>query len=202
MKYLKTYNESKKPSPKKVQKLDYHDMMDYLEKKYNFQSRGFSGIPSTMDVDRHFDNWCDKHNLPQKDKDGKYRNSSQIFYKQYQAAPDGEKEKPPYMDFWHYLVDINEPHNGSYIYIPREVEEDEINDPQYVLNMYKDLKKQYKNDPEMCKNCDIIIKRQEEEIKNPKPDPWKGWKQQITDLIFKEFGEFADGDSLEVWVEW
>ena len=35
-----------------------------------------------------------------------------------------------------------------------------------------------------------------------KPDPWKGWKQQITDLIFKEFGEYATDDSLRVWVEW
>ena len=57
-------------------------------------------------------------------------------------------------------------------------------------------------DKKHIENCKELIRREEEELKNPKVDPWKGWRQQITDLIFKEFGEFAQDDSLEVWVEW
>jgi len=60
----------------------------------------------------------------------------------------------------------------------------------------------YPKDKKMNKNLDILIAREEEALKNPKLDPGKGWKQQITDLIFEEFGEYANGDSLRVWVEW
>jgi hypothetical protein len=128
MKRLTTYKlfEAKeKPTPTaeknniRRRKLDYHDMMEYLEDKYNFKERGFSGIPSTMDVDKHFNKWCDKHGLPQKDSEGKYRSSSQEFYTQYKEAEDGEKTKPPYMDFWHYLCDYNDENmrNDGYIHI-------------------------------------------------------------------------------------
>ena len=55
-------------------------------------------------------------------------------------------------------------------------------------------------DPETIKNLKIIIDR--EESSTPKDNPWKGWEQKITDLIFKEYGEFAKGDFIDVWVEW
>lgn len=191
--------EGQKPGPKMEPKLDYDEMMDFLENKYNFQSRGFTGIPSTMDYSNHFDNWCDKQGLPQKDKKGNYRISSQIFYKMYQEAEDGEKEKPPYMDFWHYLCDVCEPHNGSYIWIPKEASVDSWEEKhKQRLEMYNDLKKQYKNDKKILQDIDIIISKE----KDSKKGPWEGWQQQITDLIFKEFGEYSDGDDLRVWVEW
>jgi len=172
---MKTYENFKKPAPKQEPKLDYDDMMDYLEKKYNFESRGFTGIPSTMNYDSHAE---------------------------YKNADDGKKAKPPYMDFWHYLVDQNDGlGNGSFIYIPKVVPKvDRTTDDN--IDMYKQLLNMYPNDKEIKKNVDILIKREEEEKKNPKVDPWKGWRQQITDLIFKEFGEYSDGDSLKVWVEW
>jgi hypothetical protein len=184
-------------------KLDYHDMMEYLEEKYNFKARGFSGIP-TMNVDKHFDKWCDKHGLSQKDSKDKHRSSSQEFYTQYKEAEDGEKTKPPYMDFWHYLVEYNDENmrNGGYITIPRTVDTSKDPSPERNLDMYRKLKAMYPKDKEINKNLDIVIAREEEALKNPKVDPWKGWKQQITDLIFKEFGEYANGDYLRVWVEW
>ena len=82
MKYLKKFNESGKPLPEEqsVTKLDYNQMMNWLERKYNFKSRGFTGIPSKMDRDNHFNNWCNKHGLPMKDSEGKHRSSSQIFW--------------------------------------------------------------------------------------------------------------------------
>jgi hypothetical protein len=185
-------------------KLDYHDMMEYLEDKYNFKERGFSGIPSTMDVDKHFNKWCDKHGLGQKDSEGKHRSSSQEFYKQYKDAEDGEKTKPPYMDFWHYLTEYNDENvrNGGYIHIPRTADTSKDSSPEKNLDMYRKIKAMYPRDKEINKNLDIVIAREEEALNNPKLNPWKDWKQQITDLIFKEFDEYATDDSLRVWVEW
>ena len=210
MKYLKPFNESNKPEPQTIRKgvsfLDYHDMIEYLQKKYNFQSRGFSGIPSTMDRDNHFNEWCDKHGLGKKDSEGKDRISSKEFYKIYRTAEDGEISKPPYMDFWHYLCDINEIHNGSYIHIPKEVDSSDENRPQENIKMYKSLiemeLREKKPSKKHIKNCEELIRREEEELKNPKKDPWAGWKKQITDLIFKEFGEYEKDDYITVWVEW
>ncbi len=210
MKHLKPFNESNKPEPQTIRKgvtfLDYHEMMEYLENKYNFESREFSGIPSTMNRDKHFDEWCDKHGLDKKDSKGKTRQNSQEFYKMYKVAEDGERLKPPYMDFWHYLCDINDIHNGTYIHIPREVDDSDEITPESTIQMYKwMLSKELKEknpDKEHIKNCEELIRRQEEEMKNPKVDPWKGWKQKITDLIFKEFGEYANDDYLTVFVEW
>lgn len=207
MKWIKKFNEAK-PALVTRSHLDYSDMMKYLEEKYNFESRGFTGIPSEIpDVTRHFYRWCDAHNLNQKDSEGKNRGSSQEFYKMYQVAEDGEKAKPPYMDYWHYLCDINpELHNGSYISIPRHVDSSHKMTTQSSLDMFNrllanELKKKKKSGKYIA-DLKELIRREEEELKNPKVDPWHGWEQQITDLIFKEFGEHADGDYLEVWVDW
>jgi hypothetical protein len=163
MKHLKNFNEAKKPGPKVVKqtKLDYHGMIKYLERKFNFESRGFSGIPS--------------------------------------QGNQGDR----YMDYWHYLVEINDDaRNGSYISIPEKVEREKID----TIQLYKDLIKMYPKDKKIVKNAEIMIKREEEERKNPKVDPFENWEQEITDLIFKEFGEYAKGEDgeryLEVWIEW
>ena len=202
MNHLKGFNEAKKPAAKTISKLDYHDMMEFLEEKYNFKSREFTGIPSTMDYDRHFDNWCDSKNLPKKDSKGKDRHISKEFLEMYAKDPDGENAKPPYMDYWHYLCDLCEPHNGSFISIPKEVYENDRTTPSNMIKVYQKLIEEYPNDKEMKEICDELIRREEEEIKNPRIDTWSGWKQKITDLIFKEFGEYADNDSIQVWVEW
>jgi len=206
MKHLKAFNESNKPEAETIRKgvsfFDYHDMIEYLENKYNFQSRGFTGIPSTINRDNHFNEWCDKHGLGQKDSKDKTRTNSQEFYKMYQSSPDGENSKPPYMDFWHYLCDINDVHNGTYIQIPKEVDTSDELTPQKNIENYKSLMQMYPKDKEIRKNCEELIRREEEEMKNPKVDPWSNWKQKITDLIFKEFGESTKDDHLTVWVEW
>lgn len=117
MKHIKKFNEAKKPKGEMVRKLDYHDMMKYLEKKYKFESREFSGIPST------------------------HKNSNKSF--------------EPYMDYWHYLCKVNdELSNGSFIYIPREVDNSGELTPQNIIDNYKFMKKEFKNDKKMIKNLD------------------------------------------------
>jgi hypothetical protein len=204
--HLKSFNESNKPEQKTIRKgvsfFDYNDMIKYLESKYNFASREFTGIPSTFNRGNHFNEWCDKHGLGKKDSKKKDRVSSQEFWKMYKAAADGENSKPPYMDFWHYLCDINEVENGSYIQIPKEVDTSDEITPQKSIEMFQSLMKMYPDDKEIRNNCEELIRREEENIKNPKVSPWANWEQKITDLIFKEFGESTKDDYLTVWVEW
>ncbi len=185
---------------KKTGRLDYHKMIEYLEKKYNFEARGFTGIPSTVpNVDNHFYDWCKKHKLPKKDPDGLDMGSSTIYFEQYKKAEDGKKSLPPYMDFWHYLTDVNEVHNGGTIAIYRKVDTSRDLTPAKTLKMYKDLLKTTK-DRATRKNLEFLIHREE----NTKPvvNPFEGWKQKITDLIFEEFGQYAEGDHIEVYVNW
>jgi hypothetical protein len=109
------------------------------------------------------------------------------------------------MDYWHYLCDVCEPHNGSFIYIPRKVESNKTT-RQDTIDMFKsmldnELKRRFPNKRHV-KDLEELIAREEEHINNPKVDPWDGWEQKITDLIFQEFGEYAEDDYLEVWVEW
>jgi hypothetical protein len=192
-------DENKKPKAKKVKekKLDYHEMMDYLEKKYDFEERGFSGIPSKIkDIDRHFYRWCDDHNLPEEDTEGVNRGSSQSYYNMYKDAEDGYKLKPPYMDFWHYLCDENpELNNGSYIHIPKIANVKKLD----ALKMYSDMLLTTK-DKKLLKLLSEVIEKEKEFQKIP--DPWLGWQQQITDLIFKEFGEYEKDGYLRCWVDW
>jgi hypothetical protein len=156
---LGEFSRKRKVKPK----FYYRKMMDYLEKKYGFKSRGFRGIP-IEENGNSYEDWCYLHNIPEVDPEGKKRIISDIFRNMYKEAEDGEKTAIPYMDFLHYLADINEDafYNGAYILIPREVIEEE---------------------------CTGVGK-------------WKGWEQDITDLIFYEFGKYAKKGYLEVWIKW
>lgn len=57
---------------------------------------------------RHFEDWHRSHGLPRVDADGNETGSSQIFMQQYDAAPDGRAVRPPYVNFWHWLLDAYE----------------------------------------------------------------------------------------------
>lgn len=53
----------------------------------------------------HFGEWHRKHALPTLDSDGRDIGSSHIFMTMYREAPDGQCRKPPYVNFWHWLID-------------------------------------------------------------------------------------------------
>lgn len=63
-------------------------------------------------------------------------------------------------------------HNGSFIYIPKEVDNSDERTPQKNIEMYKSLidleLKQKRPNKKHIENCKELIKREEKELKNPK----------------------------------
>lgn len=110
--------------PKKIKKLtkpilqtktesffDYHECIEFLEQKHNVDFRDWAKSHG------HFNSWCDKKGLGQLDPEGKLRGSSQIWFAQYSKDPKGMANRPPYQDFWHFLIDLYQIHNGCVITI-------------------------------------------------------------------------------------
>lgn len=53
-----------------------------------------------------FYEWCDSKGYGEKDPEGKYRGSSQIWFAEHQEeCRDGKWFRTPYMDFWHWQLD-------------------------------------------------------------------------------------------------
>lgn len=52
----------------------------------------------------HFVEWHAGRGLPDRDPDGLPVGSSRIFMSMYDDAPDGRAQRPPYVNFWHWLL--------------------------------------------------------------------------------------------------
>lgn len=97
-------SEIAKPALDAQGRVRYEDAITYLENKYDFDSRDFSGSQS------YYAKWCKKH--------GKRPNPSAVAdqqsqWSEYCAAPDGEQAEPPYENFWHWLLDLAQPLGGK-----------------------------------------------------------------------------------------
>lgn len=90
---------------------DYHELFEYLQEKFDIDVNDFAGSC------QHFYTWCDSRGYGEKDPEGKRRGASNIWFAEYQKAPDGEKKCPPYLDFTHWLADQYEMGNGDYFTI-------------------------------------------------------------------------------------
>ena len=127
----------KKPELKyHVEKMfSYSDVIGYIENKYNIATR------DVLDHLNHYRNWCNKHNIPDKDATGKGRGSSIIFFQRYKDADDGEKISPEYRDFWHWFVDNNEKCiNGCVMYFYFN---DRKKAPDWVKEILDMIKKEF-----------------------------------------------------------
>ena len=64
-------------------------------------------LRDVRDSDSHFGQWADKkgYTINKKDPQGKYRSSSQIWWSEYMTDPEGNDTRPPYLDFWHWLIE-------------------------------------------------------------------------------------------------
>jgi hypothetical protein len=79
----------KKPGKKQSKPhWDYHEVIDFIENKYNIVTRGY--IPKSGFTPEQLKKHADTN-----------------------RGGDGI----PYLDFWHYLVAQNEVHNGCFIYL-------------------------------------------------------------------------------------
>lgn len=87
---------------------DYHQVFDYLNQKYDMDICDFANSHS------HFNIWCDSRGYGKTDPKGNSRNASQIWFAEYQSAPDGAAQCPPYLNFSHWLADNYNLNNGAY----------------------------------------------------------------------------------------
>tara|TARA_R110000772_G_scaffold17946_1_gene49746 strand:- start:5970 stop:6521 length:552 start_codon:yes stop_codon:yes gene_type:complete len=180
-----------KPEQETRTKLDWHNCQKYIEDKHDIRIRDY-GRPEHAHLEYEKEGFGSVYASPQEYEgknyawiDGKgekvevtkkqYKEEFEKYYARCKAFKVWKEEKygveAPYMDFWHYLIDVNyDVSNGCYIWIPKKVAKD---------NSY---------------------------AKIGEGTQWEGWVQKITELIFEEFGEYADVDGgeeiLEVWVDW
>jgi hypothetical protein len=166
-----------KPTMKqRAEVLDYHEMINYIEKKHNIDVRDYAGRDnrrkehqkitgiSVYESPQHYGGnyyaWIDGNHkkVDKKTHDEQW----EIHKKNNKAFAEWDKEQGvlPYLDFWHWMTDKHfyEVHNGQTTSL----------------------------------NPSIILKED-----NPE------WVQEIAQMIQDDFGELADKDGdIMVLIEW
>ncbi len=87
---------------------DWFDIQDEICKCMGIKENQFRDLKESHG---HFNKWCDSKGYGKKDPEGKDRNSSQIWYGEYQEAADGVVARPPYYDLWHVALKSVVPNN-------------------------------------------------------------------------------------------
>ncbi|UOL48660.1 hypothetical protein [Pseudomonas phage Astolliot] len=79
--------------------MQIHVLFEQIEK---LSGKHPSDWEESMD---HFTKWHAAKGYPENDSEGKHFRSSQIWYAEYKADPMGNGLRPPYKNFWHWLLD-------------------------------------------------------------------------------------------------
>lgn len=124
--------------------VDFSQLMERLQNKHGYDYRDMA------DSNSHFGKWCDAKGYGSHDPNGNHRNSSQFWYAEYQRAPDGKAQRPPYQDVWHWFIDwpLSEFNRGGVteMYLDELIEEaDEI--PDYVMRVLRDIQSEVQGHP-------------------------------------------------------
>lgn len=83
------------------QPYDFSDLQDELK------ARGIN-VYDVFKRTGSFDNWCNRKGYGKIDPEGKHRGSSQIWFAEYKADPDGACMEPPHANLWHFFLDAFE----------------------------------------------------------------------------------------------
>lgn len=107
-----------KPKPITRTSLDYNECADYIDKKYKIKQRDYLGKFAYYDTAK-------KETIKKFKDDSWYNIIPADMNEQQKAASDYyddllKKHQPKYLDFWHWVVDNYEIHNGCYITFSRE----------------------------------------------------------------------------------
>lgn len=121
-----------KPNQRKIveESWDYHEVIDYIEKKYNIDVRDYAKSHE------HFPNWLKlvgenppnypicPNNIYQVNVNGvmtkitkeEYDIRFKEIHDQYKRFKNwcDKNPEPPYLDFWHWYIENHEIHNGCY----------------------------------------------------------------------------------------
>lgn len=124
-----------KVKSKTYTRYDWYDIQAKICELMNISEERFRDY---YDNGSHFYKWCDARGYGKTDPEGKTRGSSNIWYKEYNEAPDGYTVCPPYVDLWHYALVTVIPEDMSndttvtmFQYDEEELEGDE---PQYYTD--------------------------------------------------------------------
>lgn len=92
----------------------------------------------------HFYKWCDSRGYGDVDPKGFRRGSSQIWFKEYSKAKDGEKACPPRLNFLGYLDEnyIYDSSESAYLEFPEYLATDP-NTPEWVRNISTIILKEF-----------------------------------------------------------
>lgn len=101
----------KKPQKQKIETYDYHECVDYLEKKHGYDTRDYS---------KREEFWknCKKQTNDKFGANGWYTTKPEFFTDEQKAASDYYdkllKNEPPLLDFWFTLLNKYDIKNDSY----------------------------------------------------------------------------------------
>lgn len=149
---------------------DYHSVIEYIEKKYHIDTRDYA---SKFGKDGHFEKWLkivgeEKPNYPNS-PNGKYQvrkgnkmveitkeeydSRFVVIHEQYKRYQEWVKDnpEPPYLDFWHWLLDYDfcDVHNGSTeVLHVKELLSDDSN-PEWVRQILAYIYCEYNEDTMM-----------------------------------------------------
>jgi len=105
-----------KPQQHAIKAWDYREIVDYIQNKHGVDLRDYAGKFSGKNS---FGSWCDSKGYGQIDPDGKNRGESHIWCREFnQDVAEGKWIESPYLDFWHWIMDVCEIHNGCYFHVP------------------------------------------------------------------------------------
>lgn len=129
-----------KPTPNPRNSIyDYHEVIGFIESKYKIRVRDFAGSTG------HFNKWATKKGYKGKDSAGKDMGSSQIWFAEYQKDPEGAAKRPPYQDFWHWVLKQVEVRRGSdgMLEVGEWLDDDELEKPEFVVTILQYLKSEF-----------------------------------------------------------
>jgi hypothetical protein len=92
-----------KPATTTMSCVDWVDARKWVESLLGYDIR------DTQNTRDHYDDWCRKH--------GEINDNSREQYNRYKPSEDGLRACPEYRDWWHFLCDHQEIHNGGSTYI-------------------------------------------------------------------------------------
>lgn len=132
-----------RPTRKTRRAYDYTECRDYLEAKYGYDERDYAHISGWSD--RLYRRVCRKYKIPLiKYMNTPFKDMTENMKKANAEIEVAEKAGgPPYLDFWHWVIDNHEIHNGCYVTFSRgaleELEDMALKEPDkaWVRDIYK-----------------------------------------------------------------
>lgn len=96
--------EFTKPTETAKTAIDWMAARQWIE-----QDLGYD-LCDTLKSSEHYDEWCRKHSEDP-------ATGSREQYARYVAAEDGNAQRPDYRDYWHFLTERCDIHNGGIVMI-------------------------------------------------------------------------------------